>query len=300
MADTAYPVQSVLEMRAVMEPAEAVEEYMRPAAGRLTARLAAPKLKVEGVSKAFVTRRGQLNVLQDIEFEVGEGEFVCLIGPSGCGKSTLFNIIAGLEKADRGRVMVAGKPNSGPGPDRVVVFQEGALFPWLTALGNVEFGLEMLGVSRPERREKAMEALRTVQLSRFAEAAVHELSGGMRQRVAIARALAMNPDILLMDEPFAALDAQTRDILNEELQQIWAQTGKTILFVTHNVREAVRLGDRVILLSFRPGRIRNEIPVNHPRPRRADDTRLAEIARAVFRELQADVDRARREELGNA
>lgn len=300
MAGTTYPFESILEMRAVTEPAKTVEDYLPPAAGRAAVPLVVPKLTVEGISKAFITRSGQLNVLQDIDFEVGEGEFVCLIGPSGCGKSTLFNIIAGLDKADRGRVMVAGKPISGPGPDRVVVFQEGALFPWLTALGNVEFGLEMLGVPRSERRDRAMEALRTVQLSRFAEASVHELSGGMRQRVAIARALAMNPDILLMDEPFAALDAQTRDILNEELQQIWAETRKTILFVTHNVREAVRLGDRVILLSFRPGRVRKVITVNHPRPGRADDTRLAEIARVVFRELQADVDRARREELGNA
>lgn len=257
------------------------------------------QLSLQSISKHFHTRQGKLHVLDSVELEVGKGEFLCLLGPSGCGKSTLFNIIAGLEAPDSGEVLVEGEPVSGPGPDRVVVFQDGALFPWLTALGNVEFGLSMQNIPPAERRERAMEALEMVRLSRFADAYIHELSGGMRQRVAIARAVAMEPKVLLMDEPFAALDAQTRNVMHEELQRIWARTGKTIIFVTHNVAEAVRLGDRVAVLSLRPGSIKREVVISHPRPRKADDPRLLEIRTFLLRDLKADVQAAMEEELGD-
>jgi NitT/TauT family transport system ATP-binding protein len=259
-----------------------------------------PQVQLQGVCKHFHTRQGKLHVLDRVNLEVARGEFLCLLGPSGCGKSTLFNIIAGLEAPDSGHVMVEGQPVTGPGPDRVVVFQDGALFPWLTVLGNVEFGLSLQDLTRAERRHRALEALEMVRLSRFAESCIHELSGGMRQRVAIARALAMRPKVLLMDEPFAALDAQTRNVMHEELQRIWTQTGKTVIFVTHNVAEAVRLGDRVAVLSFRPGRIRREVPILHPRPRLPDDPHLLEIRTFLVRDLKADAHAAVEEELGDA
>ncbi|MFZ5824545.1 MAG: ABC transporter ATP-binding protein [Bacillota bacterium] len=255
------------------------------------------QLSLQSVSKHFQTRQGKLHVLNGVDLDVRKGEFLCLLGPSGCGKSTLFNIIAGLEPPDSGELLVEGEPVSGPGPDRVVVFQDGALFPWLTALGNVEFGLSMLNIPAAERRERAMDALEMVRLARFADAYIHELSGGMRQRVAIARAVAMQPKVLLMDEPFAALDAQTRNVMHEELQRIWAKTGKTIIFVTHNVAEAIRLGDRVAVLSFRPGSIKREVVISHPRPRKADDPRLLEIRMFLVRDLKADVQAAVEEEL---
>ncbi|MFZ5814601.1 MAG: ABC transporter ATP-binding protein [Bacillota bacterium] len=258
-----------------------------------------PQLSLQSISKHFHTRQGKLHVLDRVDLEIRKGEFLCLLGPSGCGKSTLFNIIAGLEPPDAGELLVEGEPVTGPGPDRVVVFQDGALFPWLTALGNVEFGLSMRGLPAAERRERAMEALEMVRLGRFADAYIHELSGGMRQRVAIARAIAMEPKVLLMDEPFAALDAQTRNVMHEELQRIWARTGKTIIFVTHNVAEAVRLGDRVAVLSFRPGSIKREVVISHPRPRKADDPRLLEIRTFLVRDLRADVQAAVEEELGD-
>lgn len=256
-------------------------------------------LALKSVSKHFHTRNGKLHVLQDVNLQVRHGEFLCLLGPSGCGKSTLFNIIAGLEAPDSGAVLVDGQPVSGPGPDRVVVFQDGALFPWLTALGNVEFGLSLTPMNRAERRERAKAALDLVRLNRFADAYIHELSGGMRQRVAIARALAMEPKVLLMDEPFAALDAQTRNVMHEELQRIWDKSGKTIIFVTHNVSEAVRLGDRVAVLSFRPGTIKREVTIPNPRPRKVDDPHLLEVRTFLVRDLKADVHAAVEEELGD-
>ncbi len=257
------------------------------------------QLSLQSISKHFHTRQGKLHVLDGVDLDVRRGEFLCLLGPSGCGKSTLFNIIAGLDSPDGGEVIVEGEPVIGPGPDRVVVFQDGALFPWLTALGNVEFGLSLTSMDPAERRERAMAALEMVRLTRFADSYIHELSGGMRQRVAIARAIAMEPKVLLMDEPFAALDAQTRNVMHEELQRIWTRTGKTIIFVTHNVSEAVRLGDRVAVLSFRPGRIKREVAITHPRPRRADDPHLLEIRAFLVRDLKADVHAAVEEELGD-
>lgn len=256
-----------------------------------------PELTLCSVTKHFDTRRGRIKVLDRVSLNVRKGEFLCLLGPSGCGKSTLFNIIAGLEAPDAGEVLVEGEPVAGPGPDRVVVFQDGALFPWLTALGNVEFGLSLQRMPRDERRERALAALELVRLARFADAYIHELSGGMRQRVAIARALALEPKLLLMDEPFAALDAQTRNIMHEELQRIWARTGQTIIFVTHNVSEAIRLGDRVAVLSYRPGTIKREVPIHRPRPRTADDPHLMEIRTFLVRDLRSDAEAAVEEEL---
>src|SRR3970282_2101397 len=194
---------------------------------------------------------------ENIHLAVKEGEFLCMVGPSGCGKSTLLNIMAGLDRPSSGTIWVDGQPMQATQQGHILIFQELGLFPWLSVRENVEFGLRMKGVAERERRERAREYIRLVHLSRFENSYIHELSGGMKQRVALARALALKPDVLLMDEPFAALDAQTRDRLHEELERLWQETNSTIVFVTHNMREAVRLGDRVILLTFRPGRIKS-------------------------------------------
>ncbi len=257
------------------------------------------KLRLQDVSKTFSSSNGQVEAIKDISLEIREEEFLCIVGPSGGGKSTLLNLIAGLEHPDAGALWCNGAPITGPGPDRVVIFQEPALFPWLTVLGNVEFGLRIQGEAKASRRERALEALRLVHLLRFKDAYVHELSGGMKQRVALARALVMDPEILLMDEPFAALDAQTRDIFHAELQTIWSSTRKTIIFVTHNVREAVCLGDRVILLTARPGRIKREFDVELPRPRQIEDSGTISMARLILGELRDEVRKVYKEELGN-
>ncbi|MBI3721871.1 MAG: ABC transporter ATP-binding protein, partial [Fimbriimonas ginsengisoli] len=215
--------------------------------------------------------------------QVAEGEFLILVGLSGCGKSTLLNIVAGLDQADSGRVKISGRPVSGPGRDRAMVFQDGALFPWLTAAQNVEFALRQRGLGAGQCRLRAREYLDLVHLGDFADAHVHQLSGGMRQRVAIARALALEPEVLLMDEPFSALDAQTREELYVELQRIWLEAKATILFVTHNTREAVTLGDRVVLLRRPNGRpsVQGEFPITILRPREIDDTDVAEMAKRI-------------------
>jgi len=255
------------------------------------------KLELRSVSKTFQTRRGDTHALQDITLDVAAGEFVCLLGPSGCGKSTLLNIVAGLEKPDTGEVRMDARPVTEPGRDRVVIFQEAALFPWLNVRDNVAFGLAAVGVPRSERMAKTDRYLQIVRLGSFKKAFVHELSGGMKQRVALARALALEPEVLLMDEPFAALDAQTRDSLHDELQDIWAQTGKTILFVTHNVREALVLGDRVLLMSARPGHIKREFRCELPRPRHIEDHALVDATLAVLADLREEVLAAAREEV---
>lgn len=247
------------------------------------------RIELELVSRTYWHRRGTVAALSDVTLSVAPGEFVCLVGPSGGGKSTLLNIVAGLEKPDAGRVLVDGRPVSGPGRDRLVIFQEAALFPWLNVLGNVTFGLAAAGVPRKERMEKARRYLKLVHLEGFERAYVHELSGGMKQRVALARALVLDPQVLLMDEPFAALDAQTRDSLHVELQDIWALTGMTVLFVTHNVREALVLGDRVVLMSARPGRVRREFRFGLPRPRHIEDHALVDAARIILSDLSAEV-----------
>ncbi|SIO25187.1 ABC transporter ATP-binding protein [Halodesulfovibrio marinisediminis] len=225
-------------------------------------------LHVERLSKEFTTERGeQLIAVDNVNLNVSSNEFVCIVGPSGCGKSTMLRIIAGLEEASAGNVRYRGTPVTKPGKRIGMVFQEYSLFPWLSVLDNTAAGLEFAGIPRERRREQAKEYLKIVGMSEFAEAYPHELSGGMRQRVAIARALANDPDVLLMDEPFGALDAHTRILLQRELLRIWEMTHKTILFVTHSVDEAVYLADRIIIMSHRPGKIRDVLTVDMDRPR---------------------------------
>jgi NitT/TauT family transport system ATP-binding protein len=217
-------------------------------------------------------------VLRDVSLQIARGEFVCLVGPSGCGKTTLLNLIAGLERPDRGQVRLAGRPIAGPGPDRGVLFQEAALFPWLTVEENVAFGLKELRLDLESQRERTARELAAVGMSRFASANVHELSGGMRQRVALARALAIEPEVLLMDEPFAALDARSREALQAELVALWSETGKTIVFVTHDMAEAVRLGSRVVVMAARPSRIQRDVTVRYPQPRSVEDPDVLSLA----------------------
>ncbi|MDQ1718071.1 MAG: NitT/TauT family transport system ATP-binding protein [Pseudonocardiales bacterium] len=227
-----------------------------------------PKISVQHVSKQFTVRATAeqldahtLTALEDVSLDIAEGEFLSLVGPSGSGKTTLLDLLAGLSTPTSGRVLVGGKEITGPGLDRAVVFQQYALFPWRTARANVEFGLETLGLKRKQRAEKASEFLELVGLTAFADRYPHELSGGMKQRVAIARSLAYDPDILLMDEPFAALDAQTREQLQDELLRIWQASGKTIVFITHGIEEAVYLGQRVAVLTSRPGRLKQVVDI---------------------------------------
>lgn len=246
------------------------------------------KLAVNDVSKSFASSAGKVQALDRISLQVGEGEFLCLVGASGCGKSTLLNIIAGLEKPDSGEVLADGKPISGPGRDRMVMFQESALFPWLDVFGNVLFGLKRKpNLSSRDRADVAKYYLELVGLTRFEHSNIHELSGGMKQRVALARALAPNPRVLLMDEPFAALDALTREQLYGDIQRIWSERRKTIIFVTHNVREAVCLGDRVLLFSPHPGRVHQEFTVDLPRPRDINTVELTSRASSIVTALKA-------------
>jgi NitT/TauT family transport system ATP-binding protein len=245
------------------------------------------KLAIENVSKSFRTASGTVLALDRISLSVAEAEFVCLVGASGCGKSTLLNIIAGLEKPDTGTVLADGKPVTSPGRERLVMFQESALFPWLDVLGNVLFGLNLKpNLTHKDRLDVAKYYLELVGLTRFERANIHELSGGMKQRVALARALAPNPRVLLMDEPFAALDALTREQLYGDLQTIWKSRRKTIVFVTHNVREAVCLGDRVLLFSPHPGRIQQEFSIDLPRPRDINSIDLAAHASRITQALK--------------
>jgi NitT/TauT family transport system ATP-binding protein len=240
-----------------------------------------------------------LTALLNIHLEVREGELLCIVGPSGCGKSTLLNLMAGLDRPTAGEVWMDGRPVDGPETNRILIFQELGLFPWLTVRENVQFGLRMNGSTKRECRARAQHYLRLVHLSHFEESYIHQLSGGMKQRVALARALATEPDVLLMDEPFGALDAQTRDLLHDELEQIWRETGRTIIFVTHNVREAVRLGDRVVLLTFRPGLIKSEFHVQLPRPRHLEDPEVAVTAREILAQLREEIHKAIEVEYGH-
>jgi NitT/TauT family transport system ATP-binding protein len=254
---------------------------------------ATAKVSLQDVSLRYRTEAGaELLALDRINLQVRQGEFLCIVGPSGCGKSTLLHLIAGLQKPTSGSVVVDEEPVSAPGTDRILIFQEHGLFPWLTVGENVEFGMKMKGIPKKERAERTRSYLRLVHLSQFKDNRPHQLSGGMRQRVALARALATEPDVLLMDEPFAALDAQTRDLLHDELERIWAETGRTIIFVTHNVREAVRLGDRVVLLSFRPGRIKREFEVELSRPRHLEEVDVARTAREILDSLRNEINKS--------
>jgi NitT/TauT family transport system ATP-binding protein len=246
------------------------------------------------------TKDGELEVLDEASLDVRAGEFVCLLGPSGSGKSTILNLFAGLTKPSDGRVLESGRAIDGPAPDRAMVFQDAALFPWLTLRGNIEFPLQIEGLSARDRSARSEELLRLVHLWRFRESYPHELSGGMRQRGGIARALATDPAVLLMDEPFAALDAQTREILQGEVERIWTATRKTVVFVTHNVREAVRLADRVVLMGTRPGRILHEAYVDLPRPRAANDAKVSALAKDIGQRIASEVEKVAKEEADDA
>ena len=247
------------------------------------------KLEAKNIEKYFDHDGQRLQALGGIDLKVNDGDFVCLVGPSGCGKSTFLRIVAGLDRPDNGEVLLDGKPVAETGPDRILVFQEGALFPWLKVIDNVEFGLKITGIPKSERSEISKRYLDMMQLTRFAESYTYQLSTGMKQRVAIARALVLDPDVLLMDEPFAALDAQTRDLLLVEMQLIWERTKKTILFVTHNVAEAAMLGNRVAVFTNRPSTIKKEIVIDYRRPRISEDENLSKYQQQILAELIPEV-----------
>jgi NitT/TauT family transport system ATP-binding protein len=265
------------------------DEKVSTSSGAAARHSMAGHLAMQGISKRFGNSRE--SALEDITLDCRPGEFVVVVGPSGSGKTTLLNIAAGMSRPDSGTAWLDGKPISAPGPERAMVFQDHGLFPWLTAEQNVEFGLKMAGEPASERADRVQSALQMVHLSSSAGKLVHELSGGMKQRIAIARALVMNPAVLLMDEPFAALDAQTRTLLHQQLQSLWGKTHKTILFVTHSVGEAVRLADRIIVLHAHPGRIRKEICVDLPHPRKFDGPDISELAKLVRKEITDEVNR---------
>ena len=247
------------------------------------------KLEAKNIVKYFNHESHKLEALGGINLKVEAGDFVCLVGPSGCGKSTFLRIIAGLETPDKGEIMFDGHPVTETSPERIMVFQEGALFPWLTVQDNVEFGLKMAGIPKEERAKISNRYLDMMQLTKFTNSYTYQLSTGMKQRVAIARALVMDPDVLLMDEPFAALDTQTRDLLLVEMQLIWEKTKKTILFVTHNIAEAIVLGNKIAVFSNRPSTIKKEFKNNFPRPRVTEDESLIKLQQDILAELRPEV-----------
>jgi NitT/TauT family transport system ATP-binding protein len=245
-----------------------------------------PHIEIRDVSLVYDTPAGQVPGVQAASFNIEQSEFLCLVGPSGCGKSTLLNIIAGFLAPTGGEIRIGGKQVTGHGMDRGIVFQDFAqLFPWRTALGNVAFGLEMKGVEKVERERIALRQLALVKLEKFAQSYPHHLSGGMQQRVAIARALAYNPAVLLMDEPFAALDALTRDDMQRLLADVWQTTRKTVIYVTHNVAEAVYLADRVIVMTPHPGTVKTEIRIDLPRPRDPLSVEFLEYQKQILSQL---------------
>jgi NitT/TauT family transport system ATP-binding protein len=247
--------------------------------GRTAAKSAVPTVSLADVSKLYGHGRTAVAALEHVDLDVARGEFVCLLGASGCGKSTLLNLVAGLDRPTAGEVAVNARRTG-------LMFQDAALFPWLTIRGNVDLALKLAGVERDARGARTAALLDMVHLGEFAKKRPHELSGGMRQRVALARALAQDAEVLLMDEPFGALDAMARDRLHDELESLWRTTNKTVIFVTHNVREAVRLGDRVVLLASRPGRVMATFPVGIPRPRRIDSAEVATLAATITDRLR--------------
>ena len=249
-------------------------------------------LTVENLNKTYISHGSETPALVDINLRIAEGEFVCLLGPSGCGKSTLLKIIAGLIPATSGRIAINGKAVSGPGPERAVVFQDYALFPWMTVRDNVEFGLEARKLPPAERRQVSSRLLKVVGLSDFAERFPHQLSGGMKQRVSIARALAVDPSLLLMDEPFGALDAQTRQLLQDELLRIWREYRKTVVFVTHSIEEAIYLSDRIAVMTARPGRVKQIVMVPELRPRDMASVDMNQRQREVRAVLGEEIARA--------
>jgi NitT/TauT family transport system ATP-binding protein len=241
-----------------------------------------------------------ITAVDHVSFDVAAGEFVCLLGPSGSGKTSILHVLAGLERPTSGLALMDGAPISGPGPDRSVLFQEPALFPWLSVVANVELALKLVGVPSRERHDQAMAWLDKVNLTRFASAQPHELSAGMRQRGALARALACEPQVLLADEPFGALDAQARELLQGELQRVWAESERrmTLVFVTHNVREAALLADRVLVMSAAPGRLLEEQRISAPRPRHLDDALVSRVVADIHDSLMQEVDRDAAREMG--
>lgn len=256
-------------------------------------------IRVENVSKSFNSRGCTVEPLRDVSLKIEKGEFVCLLGPSGCGKSTLLNMVAGLEKPSAGSIYLGDKKIETTGVERAMMFQDSALFPWLNVMENVEFGMIQAGVPEAERKERAEKYLKMVHLSKFKDSYIHEISGGMKQRVALARALSLDSEVLLMDEPFAALDSQTKSLLQQELQKIWWETKKTIVFVTHNVDEAVLLADRVVVMSANPGRIKRDIKVELSRPRKLDTADLAYVASEVMKVLKEEVEAVAKREFDN-
>lgn len=235
--------------------------------------------------------------LKDINLSIKEGEFICIVGPSGCGKTTLLNLVAGLEEPTKGEILLDGVPIKGPGADRVVMFQEAALYPWLNVIDNVMLGMEFLGIPKEERKNRALKYLKMVHLSQFTEYPIHQLSGGMRQRVALARALSMDSKLLLMDEPFSALDKQTTNMLRGELEQIWMNDhSKTVLFVTHSAEEAVYFADRIVVLSENPGQIKEIISCNLKRPRQIDDEEFVHLRHRLLESVKKEVAKFAREE----
>ena len=243
-------------------------------------------IAIDNVTLEYDTPAGKVTGVKDVSFDIGASEFVCIVGPSGCGKSTLLNVIAGFLAPAAGEIRIDGKTVTGHGMDRGVVFQDFAqLFPWRTALGNVSFGLEMKGIAKAEHDRIAREQLRLVKLEKFVDSFPHHLSGGMQQRVAIARALAYNPSVLLMDEPFAALDAMTRDDMQLLLADVWRATRKTVIYVTHNVAEAIYLADRVIVMSAHPGTVQADIRIDLPRPRDPLSVEFVECQKQLMRHL---------------
>lgn len=253
-------------------------------------------LQIQSVSKTFhngtTRKRNQLpgkkpkETLQNINLEIKQGEFICIVGPSGCGKSTLLNLVAGLDNPTEGQILLEGNPIAGPGADRVVMFQEPALYPWLSVRENVMFGLQIAGQTKEQQLEISERYLKMVELWHCKDYPIHQLSGGMKQRTSLARALALDGKLLLMDEPFSALDKQTINILRGELEQIWEQTGKTILYVTHSVEEAVYFADRIVVMSENPGQIRDIIPVTLPRPRNIEGSDFLALRKRILSQIQ--------------
>jgi len=246
-------------------------------------------LEIKDVYKLFRSDGKQMEALHDINLSINENEFVCFIGPSGCGKTTLLRIVAGLEAPSSGAVYLDGTAIKGPGPERGMVFQEYSLFPWRNVLDNVAFGLELKGMPKDARFERSRQYLKMVGLDRFEERYPHELSGGMKQRVAIARALVNEPKALLMDEPFGALDAQTRNIMQSELLRIWEEDRKTVIFVTHSVDEAIYLADRIVIMTARPGRIKDIIKIDIPRPRARTCADVNQVRARILEDLRSEI-----------
>jgi len=253
-------------------------------------------LKINNLCKNFVAEK---TTLEDINLEIKEGEFICVTGPSGCGKTTLLNLVAGLEKPTSGEILLNNQPIIGAGSDRVVMFQESALFPWLTVIENIKFGLKLAKKSKKEQEEIAMHYLELVQLSHFRDYRIHELSGGMKQRVALARALALNSKILLMDEPFASLDKQTKNKLRDEIQRIWMTTKKTVVFITHSIEEAVFFADRIIMLSANPGKIIGDFKIELPRPRHIEEPAFIELRTQLLKQIRKEVEKSAEQEYDN-